>query len=185
VGYTHYWYRKNQTFNPSTYAKFSADCEKVCRASEIGLAGWDGTREPVFSETEVTFNGRQDCNHKKQDLGITWPGRAGQKWPFGEMIEQRMCGGNCSHETFRVDLDLGSDGYKSSDGQYFTFCKTAFKPYDICVTACLIVLEHYFKDHVRVSSDGESAEWDDARRLCQQVLGYGEEFTLPQEEEEN
>jgi hypothetical protein len=38
----------------------------------------------------------------------------------------------------------------------------------------LIVLNHHLgSDQFRVSSDGKSGDWDDARNACQQILVYG------------
>jgi len=189
MGYTHYYTIHGNTLDGETFQRFSRDCAKVCRASEIPLAGWDGTGEPTFSEFEVAFNGRRDCGHKQQDLGITWPARdaAGgvdinhqptESWFGGASLLRRTCGGDCSHETFRVTCTRDRRDYQPKQGERFGFCKTAYKPYDIPVTACLIILKHHFGSKVNVSSDGESRDWDDARILCQQVLGYGEEFVL-------
>ena len=58
--------------------------------------------------------------------------------------------------------------------------KTARKPYDAAVCACLIVLHHHFGKSYSVSSDGGDGDdgWVAARDCCQRVLGYGAEFTL-------
>lgn len=182
MGYTHYWYRTKKQFDAKTFAQFSEDCAKICKAAEIPLASWDGTGEPEFTPTLVAFNGREDCGHRERDLGITWPAseRGQTQWFAGAMLEQRSCGGNCSHESFRVEADIGNDPQVTEDG-YFDCTKTAYKPYDVLVTGCLIVLDHYFPHETKISSDGESKDWEDARRLCQHVLGYGEDFRLREE----
>lgn len=41
----------------------------------------------------------------------------------------------------------------------FEFCETARKPYDVVVTAALIVLKHYLGSDIEVSSDGYAEEW--------------------------
>lgn len=46
-----------------------------------------------------------------------------------------------------------------NQNESFNFCKTARKPYDTCVTACLIVLKHYLGDNVDIGSDGERTDW--------------------------
>jgi hypothetical protein len=53
----------------------------------------------------------------------------------------------------------------------FAFCKTAYKPYDLVVTACLIVFKNYFKDNFIVSSDGNDSDWQEAKEICHKVLG--------------
>src|ERR1700687_2433976 len=60
------------------------------------------------------------------------------------------------HETFRLrehfTQNLGSIcGYG--------FCRTAAKPYDVVVTACLVVLKHRLKGAFAVSSDGRREDW--------------------------
>jgi hypothetical protein len=66
------------------------------------------------------------------------------------------------HETFHVENGMRG----------FHFCKTAQKPYDIIVCACLIILHEYIPT-IKVSSDGNAVEWQSAVDLCQKVLGYG------------
>ena len=59
-------------------------------------------------------------------------------------------------------------------GQWFGFCMTNYRPYDLCVQCCLLILNHYLGSALfRVSSDGTSGQWNDARDACQHVLGYG------------
>ncbi len=65
----------------------------------------------------------------------------------------------------------------SKDKRYqFECCKTAYRPYDVLVTALLIAAKHHFGTAIRVSSDGESKDWDEARMLCEVTLGYGRTF---------
>ena len=41
----------------------------------------------------------------------------------------------------------------------FNFCKTAYKPYDTVVVACLFVARDYFApDQLEIASDGEAEE---------------------------
>lgn len=57
--------------------------------------------------------------------------------------------GENAHETFHLE----------KDGKGWSFCKTAFKPYDLAVTATLTYLSsvHGFS----VASDGEPSDWKD------------------------
>lgn len=50
------------------------------------------------------------------------------------------------------------------------FCKTARKPYDIVVTACLATMKFYLKDNFTVDSDGYKEEWDEGVKLARKVL---------------
>lgn len=98
-------------------------------------------------------------------------------------MSARTCDGDCSHETFRVERDWEPEKWQTNwqtEG-IFSCCKTAYKPYDILVTACLIALKQHFPDVFTITSDGESHDWEDGRRLCQHVLGYGADFCLDKE----
>ena len=60
------------------------------------------------------------------------------------------------HETFHITRDFESSYPQTNNkGQFFSFCKTACKPYDKLVTACLVVLNHYFGEAISISSDCE------------------------------
>lgn len=53
----------------------------------------------------------------------------------------------------------------------FNFCKTAFKPYDEVVTACLIALKKAYGDKVDIGSDGEwESDWVAGRALYQMAV---------------
>ena len=63
-----------------------------------------------------------------------------------------------AHETF---------DFPEQDG----FCKTAQKPYDIVVVACLAIAKDVFGNEIEVSSDGGAEDWDAGVRLASKVLG--------------
>ncbi len=69
-----------------------------------------------------------------------------------------------SHEDFCMREHL-------SENESSGFCKTAQKPYDTVVVACLIILAHYLGDSISVSSDGSVSDWADGLTLVQKVLG--------------
>ncbi len=79
------------------------------------------------------------------------------------------------HETFYIAQEF-DEHYRQpdDDGKLFAFCKTARKPYDTAVTACLIVLKHHLGDAIRLSSDGDPEDWETALETVQAVLNYGE-----------
>lgn len=87
--------------------------------------------------------------------------------------------GDDGHETFYVEKTFKPEEWQKpkEGGLYFEFCKTARKPYDVVVTACLIALHHHCPD-VKISSDGGNDEWGPGRDLCQRILGYGEGFEI-------
>jgi hypothetical protein len=67
------------------------------------------------------------------------------------------------HETFVLREHF-------SQNESFNFCKTARKPYDTVVTACLIVLSYRLGACIDVSSDGDATDWTEGLRLAQKVL---------------
>ncbi len=64
--------------------------------------------------------------------------------------------GDDAHETFLLERD-GSEG--------FTFCKTAQKPYDLAVTACLLIYKKHSPDTMHLTSDGDDEDWMAAKEL--------------------
>jgi len=85
--------------------------------------------------------------------------------------------GEDGHETFYIPLNFDNDYRRTDDeGRLFAFCKTARKPYDDVVTACLIVFQHHLNGAFLVKSDGDFGEWKEGREICQQVLGFGIDF---------
>lgn len=68
--------------------------------------------------------------------------------------------GDDAHETFSVlPTDTG-----------FNFCKTARKPYDVVVVAVLIALFRTCGDAVKISSDGDHADWAEGSYLYQMAV---------------
>jgi len=67
---------------------------------------------------------------------------------------------------------IGDDGHETFYFLYggkWAFCKTAYKPYDIYVTACLLVLNHF--GLADISSDGDEANWSEGLELACRVTG--------------
>lgn len=124
IGYTHYWYAKRDA-DREAIKRAGLKMAQLVEAEREILAGWDGTGKPALDpETgAVRFNGR---------------------------------GPDLDHETFvwppRLDeppqLWRGED-----DGKVFTFCKTARKPYDKVVVACLLAALHELGDAIDIHSD--------------------------------
>ena len=54
---------------------------------------------------------------------------------------------------------------EDGDGKIFECCKTAQKPYDKYVTACLIAFKYRFGDSVKISSDGSALDWEAGRKI--------------------
>ncbi len=192
MGYSHYWYTE-PSFPPAEFRKVASDFKRLVKPLEhlgVKLANGVGGKFPQFTANEIRFNGPAACGHKEQSLRLTWPSEnasgvmvggdgPSSQWFAGDEIDTRMCDGDCSHETFL--LQRKSSGHVTErDGRQFHFncCKTAYKPYDLAVNACLIVAKHHLGDGMLVSSDGEAKDWKDGMWLCDHFLGYGSDFTL-------
>ena len=117
------------------------------------------------------------------------------KWLGGDLLKQRACGRDCSYETFyfpRIEdeghvtgpiayYDInGNPVYhdKRLIGKYSNSCKTSFRPYDLAVISFLTIAKHYLNDEIIVYTDGLYQHWADAFLLCQDQLGYGEEYNI-------
>lgn len=202
MGYTHYWYRK-AVIAPEVFKKISQDMKLLVEPLEqakVELASWDGKGKPEFTDSIISFNGVEKCGHTQRDLGITWPAKeargigkhhrpssdVGGAWFAGAELTTRTCGGDCSHESFVLEQTYkpySEHDTPKGNGKYFAFCKTAYKPYDLAVTAALIIAKKYLGQDIVVKSDGESKDWQDARLLCKKLLGYGWDFKLDRDEE--
>jgi hypothetical protein len=194
MGYTHYWYRPEE-IKPDTFRAIVADTEKVLAEIEgyqIPLAGPMGTGRPELTDDLIAFNGSDDCGHPKDaSVVIPWPtedaggvqagaGLAGS-WFAGATLETRTCDGSCSYESFVIERVMDVPDYQRGrrpTGPFFECCKTAFRPYDLAVTATLIIATHHLGGALIVRSDGEAAHWFDGAMLCQSFLGYGLDFKL-------
>lgn len=180
LSYTHYYYRKSQTLDAERFAQFVADCRRVYQRAAIPLAGEDGTGEPCFTPEKVCFNGVEACGHQQRVVAIMGPADQG-----GHLLARRTCDGSCAKQAFLVQLHYQPDPrLPLKPGEpLFACCKTEYRPYDVLVTASLLILHHYFPEEITIASDGESHSWDAARYLCEHVLGYGADFRLHEEED--
>jgi hypothetical protein len=195
MGYSHKWSRKTE-LDKKKFTRVQEDFKTILHALEIKgipLAGSMGNGQPTVDNEKIAFNGVEKCGHKVQNLGITWPsdsaccvsedGKADVdgSWFAGAQLGSRCCGGDCSHESFVLPRVFTLPEWRlepNEKGLHFDFCKTAYKPYDIAVTACLIIAKHHLGNDIEVRSDGEEKDWIDAMLLCEENLGYGNEFRL-------
>lgn len=66
----------------------------------------------------------------------------------------------------------GGEPFVSEDfpEEHFAFCKTGYRPYDLAVTAFLLVAKFHLGDLLQVRSDGDVSEWTPAADLVERVL---------------
>jgi hypothetical protein len=138
MGYTHYW-----TFKPipkgkakqveAKYQRAIKECSTVVRSyskANGGLSGFTAHCKPgLYGGLQV--NGSKDEGHEEFSL------REHYNQNF-EKCNPRML--ECSENSFH-------------------FCKTARKPYDKVVVACLLILKRHLGDLIEVSSDGDCCDW--------------------------
>lgn len=189
MGYTHYWYRPLEIEQP-TFDAIRADFEKIILAlDEKGIKLGDalGREVPVINDEQIRFNGLENCGHpENSDICIPWPSKGARGlgnnvtaidggWFAGATLQHRACNGDCSYESFIFDRTEKKHSWTEpeEDGLQFECCKTAFRPYDIAVTAFLLIAKHHLRDKIRVSTDGDFDGWADAIALCYAHLGYG------------
>ena len=208
IGYTHY-YRVPKKFNAKAFAKVAVDFKKMVTPLKhlgVTLADETGENYPTITPTEICFNGLTKCGHVKRELGIPWPSEtakgisnnrvgiefdeiAKSSWGNGALLETRICGGYCSHDSFILQQKLTTE-IERQDGsiyilepeekskKYPQYVKTAYKPYDLAVTVCLVIAKQHLGKNIMLDSNGTINNWHEAMQLCQHFLGYGLEFSL-------
>ena len=193
MGYTHYW-RRPRYIDGLAYGRIVDDYRRLLPALEeagVRLGDGVGEGEPIITDDEVVFNGLRNCGHPSGTrLSIPWPSPdaggvlSGQgavgTWDAGTLVDTRTCDGDCSYESFSFPRVMRLHGWEEPDeqGRFFACCKTAFRPYDLAVTAFLVIAKHHLGDQIRVTSDGGPQQWFDAKLLCSMVLGYGLDVRL-------
>jgi hypothetical protein len=195
MGYTHYWYRPDIIAN-GAFRAIRMDFEQlILPLSDLGVELADGLGKglPLIRDDIICFNGLQDCGHPpNEDLTIPFPSEHargigpnaaaidGDLFGWAVTIKHRCCNGKCDYETFRFTQTVIAEAslQPNRQGFYFEFVKTAFRPYDIAVTAALLIAKRHLRDQLIVHSDGRDTQWADARDLCQRVLGYGQRFGI-------
>ena len=201
MGYSHYYYT-------DSYLKFfplvKCDFKKMIKPLEhlgVKLADGMGENEAIINDKEIIFNGPRNCGHDKKNLGITWPSKNANgvfrdkvgygiqqitksQWFAGAELESRVCGGDCSHETFMLSEQSAerNPNMQNKKGLNFNSTKTAYKPYDLAVNVCLIIAKDHCQDKIQIHSDGTIENWQEAMQLCQHFLGYGRGFELDKSE---
>lgn len=84
--------------------------------------------------------------------------------------------GDGAHETFYIGLPIGDKQY--DDGKGWDWCKTAQKPYDMAVTASLILAKKIFGKDIEIKSDGNWSDWESGQLLYESVFNIEPENVL-------
>lgn len=75
MGYTHY-IRPTRVLNDEEWRRFTVAVQQILDATEIPIAGWDGTGEPEVNSGLVRFNGRnpdsfETCAIARGEVGFS------------------------------------------------------------------------------------------------------------------
>jgi len=159
----------------------------------------------------ITWPSKSASGISKNDTHTILADITNSQWFAGAELETRSCDGDCSHETFSLEQKMETSwtnedgttttlepqgefrGYTNQDGtqdknpqneigKHFNCTKTAYKPYDLAVTVCLVIAKHHLGNDIVVHSDGTMENWHEAMMLCHHFLGYGKGFSLDDED---
>lgn len=118
----------------------------------------------------------RDCQEVLARTGIPLAGFDGNGAPI---FRDDMIAFNGTDRTGCEPFEIHQTEFDRRGGEMvWSFCKTEHLPYDLCVQAALVVMKHHLGDAIIVGSDGKDQDWAEARRICQEHLGYGHEFRL-------
>lgn len=143
MGYTHYWSFKKP-------ARKKGEAERVDKLYKKALLECQRVCKAYNKEAEGL----------DRLSGFSAHTRLGQYGGLKVNGKQEM-----QHEDFFMH-----EHYRDALEETWTFCKTAQKPYDVVVVACLAILKYRLGDLIRVSSDGSAAEWHAGVQLARTVL---------------
>jgi len=176
MGYTHYYYLKSE-YNFERFGNLVRDFKKV-------VAEIEG-KTKAFQAVKVIKGNLQVI---EESAAIKLCGGDGEGLP--EINNECICFngsnvGDLGHETFLLEQKREPrrfNQYNKETDFSFNFTKTARKPYDLAVCACLIIAKEYFREDIIIKSDGELSDWAQAIELVQKNLGYGKDFKLDTKE---
>lgn len=209
MGYSHYLYRPKEikVFPVNDIKKVMeyAENEMGIKLAN-GFADIDS--RPVVDEDRIDFNGSEQQEKgvwtTTENVSLAWPSSTASleeenpdpiadkrdgKWWAGDLVSQRVAPinnntgyGSGSYETLGIErVKSYGEPIKERFGMYIDGCKTSYRPYDLVVTAVLLILKHYNQGMI-VKTDGEDKDWFDAKVLCNNVLGYGMEYKIENRE---
>lgn len=144
MGYTHHWYRKPE-LNAKKFAAYAQDVTRLLSETNIPLTH----TKMIEGEWVHDVDGfRADAEE------INFNGR-----------------GSDSHETFFVPKAMPESSVLDS-GDAYEFTKTARKPYDVLVVACIILGQvHFGKKDFKFSTDGDLPDLQQGLDLVNNTFG--------------
>jgi hypothetical protein len=136
--------------------------------------------QPDLTADQMLDIGRQVKTIIKKAATMTAPYADYSAWPKVEdrTLQITICGGDGTGKPQITldDITLNGQGpdmdhetFFISRGGHREFCKTARKPYDVVVVACLTFLAADYG--FEVSSDGDVEDWEAGVELAEKALG--------------
>lgn len=202
MGYSHYLYTpkeiKKRTWNKIT-KDVKIVLEYIDTQMGVKLANGSGepNTSPDIDGQCICFNG-SDAQPAglwttNENISLPWPSNSASitdtdespisektdgTWFAGDLVSQRVAPvdnltglGSGSYETCYIDR-ISEGHFVDREKLYFSCCKTAYRPYDIAVTAVYLIVKHYVPECI-VRTDGKDKDWLDARILLENLLQYG------------
>ena len=147
MGYTHYWTFKALDKIQGRQIEIESKYQLAVRQCQRVVKAYNKAIKEIDPKHPDRLSGYSAHTKMNDYLGLEFNGTADE-----------------AHETFSL-----RDHWSKNEA--FNFCKTASKPYDIVVVACLIVLQHYLGDELlEVGSDGDASDWEEGLQLAKITL---------------
>ena len=124
----------------------------------------------------------KDCEklHESLPRDLLIAGSQGEGWPIfndSAIIFNGQAIDDHDHETFAMyQKGIERQKWHDPDRMPFTCCKTARKPYDLMVCACLLAYKYHSPNTMALGSDGEADDWLSAENFVHSALGYRVSF---------
>ena len=154
MGYTHYWYRKPK-LPIKEFTAFAQDVYALLAKADISLTYWSmGAKGEIAGF--VANPDEINFNGYHED----------------------------AHEIFYLTRNAKKSEWENKAvARVFTFCKTARKPYDKYVVACLLLAKYHFvQEDFIISSDGSVVDWQEGLALLNKNFPYGCSLDVDAEE---
>jgi hypothetical protein len=145
MGYTHYLERKEK-LPTAKWKPFIEDAKKILDTADCPL-----------THVEQVGHSWEDAKGYRADSKVLHFNGAGED----------------SHETMHISRVYESESWERGQDEpmKFTFCKTAYKPYDKYVTAIALLASLHFGNDVKNSSDGDQSDWEAGKKVLENALG--------------
>lgn len=156
MGLTRYWYRP-PSMDAESFRDWASDCRRILETATMPAGFRPEADETHAPNPPVTLRGPDGTGEPLiSDRVVALNGDA-------------TCGHE--HEAFQVERDVASGRRRQDElGRIFEYCKTAGKPYDAVVHACLMALEQRFGALVKVEADHAAAQLTGGKRLFEAAL---------------